>query len=152
MGSIAVPIKVLLVDPNKEDREYWVDRLTISSPAFSVLEADNGAVALAICESQRIDCVVVELTLPDMSGFQLLTRLIPRAFDPQLPVIVLSRLNLPPMRRLAINNGAQTYLHKSAVAGHVLGWEVQKAIAAVAFQRARHSAWDGHVPADRQEP
>jgi CheY-like chemotaxis protein len=151
MGSIAVPIKVLLVDPNKEDREYWVDRLTISSPAFSVLEADNGAVALAICQSQRIDCVVVELTLPDMSGFQLLTRLIPRAFHPQLPVILLSRLNLPPMRRLAINNGAQTYLHKSAVAGHVLGWEIQKAIAAVAFQRAR-SAWVGHVPADRQEP
>ncbi|HKR80075.1 MAG TPA: response regulator [Nitrospira sp.] len=149
MGSIAIPIKVLLIDPNKEDREYWVERLTISSPAFSVLEADSGAAALAICQSQQIDCVVVEVTLPDMSGFQLLTRLIPRAFYPQIPVIVLSRLNLPPMRRLAINNGAQTYLLKSAVAGHELGWEIQKAIAAVAFQRARHSAWGRRSPADR---
>ena len=32
------------------------------------------------------------------------------------------------MRRLAINNGAQTYLLKSAVAGNELGWEIQKAL------------------------
>ena len=69
MGSIALPITVLLVDANKEDREYCVQRLTISSQAFSVLEADNGAAGLGICQSQRIDCVVVELTLRTCLAF-----------------------------------------------------------------------------------
>ena len=152
MGSLPLPIKVLLVDPNKEDREYWVQRLTISSPAFSVLEADNGAAGLAVCQSQGIDCVVVELTLPDMSGFQLLTRLIPRAFRPQIPVILFSRLDLPPMRRLAMSNGAQTYLVKSAVAGHEFGWEIQKAIAAVALRQNHHSSGESHLLHDHKEP
>ena len=140
MGSIASPIKVLLIDPNKEDRQYCAERLTISSPAYTVLETETGAAGLAICQSQRIDCVVLELTLPDMFGLQVLTRLIPRAFRPELPVILLSRRKLPAMRRLAITNGAQTYLLKSTLVGHELSMAVERAIAAVAFQKAR-STW-----------
>lgn len=83
--------------------------------------------------------MVVELTLPDMPGFQFLTRVIPRAFRPQIPVILFSRLNLPPMRRLAMNNGAQTYLVKSDVAGHELVREIHKAIAAVARRKGHYS-------------
>jgi CheY-like chemotaxis protein len=135
MGSHPPPIRVLLIDPNKEDREYWTERLTISSPAFSVLEADTGAVGLAICQSQRIDCVVLELTLPDMSGFQVLSRLVPRAFRPELPVILFSRRKLVVTRRLAMTNGAQAYLLKDTLPGHELGMAVERAIAAVASQK-----------------
>ena len=68
MGNTPSPVRVLLIDPNKEDREYWSERLTRYSEAFTVVEADNGSAGLAICQTQRIDCVVLELTLPDMSG------------------------------------------------------------------------------------
>ena len=63
---------VLLIDAFKEDRQYWAGRLHISSPDCVVLEADNGAAGLAVCKSQRVDCVVLELNLPDMPGFELL--------------------------------------------------------------------------------
>jgi PleD family two-component response regulator len=129
---------VLLIDGNKRDREYWKQRLTISSPNYVVLESETGAAALIICQSQRIDCVVVELTLPDMSGFQVLTRLIPRAYRPEIPVILYSHLNLPPMRKLAITNGAQTYLVKTAVTGDELSWAIERAIYAVAYKKAHH--------------
>jgi CheY-like chemotaxis protein len=142
MGSIALPIRVLLIDPNKKDRQYCAERLTISSPAYTVLEAETGAAGLAICQSQQIDCVVLELTLPDMCGLQVLTRLIPRAFRPELPVILLSYVKLPTMRRVATTNGAQTYLLKSSLAGDALSMAIERAIAAVAFQKAHHSsAW-----------
>ena len=130
---------VLLIDGHKQDREYWKRRLTISSPRYIVLEADTGEAGLAICQFQRIDCVVVELTLTDMSGFQVLTRLILRAYRPEIPVILFSSLDLSPMRRLAISNGAQTYLVKSAAAGDELSWAIERAIHAVAFLKKRHS-------------
>jgi DNA-binding NarL/FixJ family response regulator len=72
--------------------------------------------------------VLLELTLSDMSGFQALTRLIPRAYHPQIPVSLFSRVNLPPMRRLAINNEAQTYLLKYGLAEHELAWAIRIAI------------------------
>lgn len=91
MGNPPHPVNVLLIDSHKEDRQFWAERLTMSSPSFTVLEADTGTAGLALCQSRRIDCVVLELTLQDMSGFQVLTRLIPRAYHPQIPVILFSR-------------------------------------------------------------
>jgi DNA-binding response OmpR family regulator len=147
MGSTPPPIRLLLIDPNKEDREYWAERLTHFSEAFTVIEADNGATGLAICQTDRIDCVILELMLPDMSGFQVLTRLNPRAYRPEVPVILLSRRHLPQLRRLAITNGAQTYFLKSALSGDELSIAIQRAIAAIAALHIAHPSI--HVKAGR---
>src|SRR5512145_3545949 len=80
LPSVQSAITVLLMDAHKEDREYWAQRLLISSPDYAVLEAGTGAAGQVICRSQRVDCVVLELTLPDMSGFQALKQLVPRAY------------------------------------------------------------------------
>ena len=117
LPSVQSAITVLLIDAHKDDREYWAQRLLISSPDYVVLEAQTGAAGLAICGSQRVDCVVLELTLPDMSGFQALTQLVPRAYDPEPAVIFLSRTTLQPVAELAMWNGAQAYLIKSHISG-----------------------------------
>src|SRR4030095_15605501 len=131
LQSIQSAITVLLIDAHKEDREYWAQRLLISSPDYVVLEAETGAAGLAICRSQRVDCVVLELTLRDMSGFQALTRLLPRAYYPEPAVIFLSRTTLQPMAELAMKNGAQAYLIKSHISGDDLDRAIRKALAPV---------------------
>jgi DNA-binding NarL/FixJ family response regulator len=136
---------VLLIDPHKEDREYWTQRLNISSPDYVVLEAETGKAGLLICRQQRVDCVLVELSLPDMSGFEVLINLVPRARQPEIAVIFLTRLALYPMGDLAMKNGAQEYLVKSHVAGDNLDWAIQKAIFAVAFKKAHHPQHPGSV-------
>lgn len=74
---------------------------------------------------------MLELTLPEMSGFQVLTRLIPRAYHPQIPIIVFSHVDLPPpMNRLARNNGAYAYFLKSRLMQDELIKAISKAIAA----------------------
>jgi CheY-like chemotaxis protein len=83
---------VLLIDPHKEDREYWTQRLNISSPDYVVLEAETGKAGLLLCGRGRIDCVLVEVSLPDMSGFEVLVKLVPRARAPEIAVIFLTRL------------------------------------------------------------
>lgn len=130
---------VLLIDPHKEDREYWTQRLNISSPEYVVLEAETGKAGLLICNQQRVDCVLVELSLPDMSGFEVLIQLVPRARHPEIAVIILTRLALYPMGDLAVKNGAQMYLVKPHISGDDLDWAIQKALFAVAFKNTHHS-------------
>jgi DNA-binding NarL/FixJ family response regulator len=137
--SAPSPTTVLLIDPHKEDREYWTQRLNISSPQYIVLEAETGKSGLLMCRQQRVDCVLVELSLPDMSGFEVLIKLVPRARRPDLAVMVLTRLALYPMGDLALKNGAQDYLVKSRISGDNLDWAIQKAIFAVAFKKSHSS-------------
>jgi DNA-binding NarL/FixJ family response regulator len=131
LPSVQSAITVLLIDAHKDDRQYWAQRLLISSPDYVVLEAETGAAALAICRSQRVDCVVLELTLPDMSGFQALTQLVSRAYYPAPAVIFLSRATLQPMANLAMKSGAQAYLIKAHISGDDLDRAIRKALAPV---------------------
>ena len=129
MGAAPSPITVLLIDSDKRDREYWAQRLTISSRDYVVLEADTGASGLAICHSQQVDCVVTELDLCDGSGFRVLLDLVPRVRYPDKAVIILSRLNLHALSELARKNGA--YLVKSHLSGDALDEIIRKAVAVV---------------------
>ena len=88
---------------------------------------------------QQVDCVVSELTLPDMSGFEVLTHLVPLAHRPEMPVIVLTRLVLHPMATLALSNGAQAYLVKSQCSGDDLDRPIRKGIARAGPTKHRSS-------------
>ena len=129
-------LTVLLIDSNKKDREYWAHRIAMASPEAVVLEAETGDAGLAICRWQRIDCVLFELDLPDMSGFQVLINLVPLARRPKIPVIVLTGRALYPMGELALKNGAQAYLVKSHISGDILNKAMQEAITNI-----RHRDW-----------
>jgi DNA-binding NarL/FixJ family response regulator len=139
MDGAPHPTRVLIIDPHIEDREYWAERLSNSSNDYVVLKAESGAEGLAICRSQRVDCIVTELSLPDMSGFQMLIDLVPRAYRPDMAVIMLARLKLDSMVSLARTNGAQAYLVKSQISGDDLDQAVRKAIATVGPSKNRQS-------------
>jgi len=126
---------VLFIDSHDDERQYWVHRLKISSPDYVVLEASNGKEGLAICRSQRVDCVILELTLPDMSGFEVLLELVPHARHPEIAVIFLTRLTVSSMKHLALRNGAQAYLVKPDSSGNELDITIHKVLANVAPSR-----------------
>ena len=126
---------VLFIDGRKDDRQYWVHRLKMSSPDYVVLEAGTGTRGLAICRSQQVDCVISELTLTDMSGFEVLVKLIPHALHPKIGFIFLTRLTVSPMRNLALSNGAHAYLMKPHSSGDELDMTIPKALANVAPSR-----------------
>ncbi len=82
-------IRVLLIDSH-EGRQYWSSRLRVSSPDYLITEADTGEAGLAICQSQRVDCVVTELALPE----KVLVRLVPSLRHSDIPVIILTHNTL----------------------------------------------------------
>ena len=68
---------ILLIDGNDKDREYYAHRLKLSSPDFDVFQAETGQAGLDLYTRQPIDCVVLAIDLPDMSGFEVLSYLVP---------------------------------------------------------------------------
>jgi DNA-binding NarL/FixJ family response regulator len=126
---------ILFIDHHDDDRQYWVQRLRMSSPDYVILEASTGKSGLAMCRSQRVECIISELTLPDMSGFEVMMQVIPKPRHPEIAFIFLTRLILAPMKHLALNNGAQAYLVKSHHSGDDLDRTIHKALASVAPTR-----------------
>jgi signal transduction histidine kinase/DNA-binding NarL/FixJ family response regulator len=120
---------ILLIDGNEQEREYYAERL--STPRYVIHQAPTAGSALAVCKSRPIDCVVLELDLPDMSGFQLLTKLVSVARRPEIATIVLTRVVNPDMLELAKKNGALVALQKSMTSGDVLQNAILRAISRV---------------------
>jgi DNA-binding NarL/FixJ family response regulator len=122
---------VLLIDDDPRYREHYAQRLYASPSHFDVVHAATGRSGLDTCGRQPIDCVVLEIDLPDMSGFEVLAKLVPRTYRPEIAVIVLTRLPNQFLLDLAIKNGAQAALRKRLGSSDLLEQSIVKAVARV---------------------
>jgi CheY-like chemotaxis protein len=83
---------VLFIDGSKNQRTYWAEQLRRCSPNYEIVEVSDGQSGLVIYRSQRVDCVVLELSLPDQSGWQTLVNLVPVVSMPDIAVVVLTTM------------------------------------------------------------
>lgn len=70
-GFMSKKVKDLLVVEDNQDMRKGVLSL-LSDANIRIQEADTGAKALAAMRQCRFDCVILDLGLPDMTGFELL--------------------------------------------------------------------------------
>jgi len=124
------PTTVLLIDDNYEHRKYWSAALRNAPFYYSVLEADSGDSALDLYRHQRVDCVVLDLDMPE-SGFFVLLRLIQEPKSPQVAVVVLTQLVHPTLCAMMKDNGAYACLTKQHSSDEDLANVIQQAIASV---------------------
>ncbi len=129
--SELITTSVLFIDGYHHDRTYYADQLKQWSPDYEVLEAVDGKSGLARYGSRRIDCVVLELDLPDMSGFQVLVNLNPVARRPNVAVVILTRLSGLALWELARKSGAYACFLKQHTSQQDLDRAIQHAIALV---------------------
>ena len=122
---------ILLIDGSKNQRTYWAEKLKHSSPDYLVLEAEDCESARAIFRSRRIDCIVLDLALPDQEGFKLLVELVRVASRPQVAVVVLTHIAEREVWGLAKDNGAYACLAKQFTTGEDLDRTIQRAMAFV---------------------
>ena len=80
------------------------------SDGFSCHIAENGTDALEMLKLYGYDTVILDLMLPDIDGFEILSRV--RAIKNDTPVIVLSGLNATDDKVKALTMGADDYLTK----------------------------------------
>ena len=119
---------VLLIDGSQRQRAYWVEQLKQASPNYQIVEASDGQSGLDLFRSRRIDCVVLEVGLPDDSGFPTLVNIVPIASKPQVPVVVLTQIPYPGVWELAKQNGAYACFHKPRTSAEDLDKAIRHAI------------------------
>jgi EAL domain-containing protein (putative c-di-GMP-specific phosphodiesterase class I) len=120
--------RVLLVDDDHGCRRAF-DAI-LDTQRIECIHAASGADAVALLESQSFDAALVEVQLPDTSGFDLLTRL--RAREPLLPVVMMSDSpSLESMQR-ALQLRATSFLAKPVAPDDLVA-------------SVRHAVQDGQV-------
>jgi response regulator RpfG family c-di-GMP phosphodiesterase len=125
------PRSVLLIDGNDQDRQHYAQKLRHRCPQLRIFEAASGRVGLGLYKSHSMECVILELVLPDMSGFEVLAKIVPVARYPKVPVIILTCFANHPLLQIPAMNGAYQTLQKAQTDADLLGHTVLKALCTV---------------------
>ena len=104
----SAPAKVLIVDDLEEAR--WALSNLIELAGFAPVAAASGEEALARIRQEAPDVVLLDVCLPDMDGFEVLTRA--KAHDKAVPVIMVSAYGKTRDAVRAIRAGAYDYVAK----------------------------------------
>src|SRR6202795_5249406 len=99
---------ILVVDDEIEIREGLEALLT--SESFEVTLAETGEAGLARLEDRPFDLMLLDVSLPDRNGIELLREIHRR--DPQLSIILITAFGSIDMARAAFKGGAQDYITK----------------------------------------
>ena len=101
-------MKILVVED--ENNIAHRVKMTCADDGFSCDVAENGVEALEMMKFYDYDAVVLDLILPDIDGFEVLSRI--RKIKNTTPVIVLSGLNAVDDKVKCLSMGADDYLTK----------------------------------------
>ena len=79
---------------------------------FEVLTAFSGADALEICESGKVDVVLLDVMMPEMDGFEVCRRLKTDSATAHIPVVMVTALDEVADRVRGLESGADDFLTK----------------------------------------
>ncbi len=101
--------KVLIIEDDTFLQGLAANKLTKSD--FDVTTAKNGETAMTELAKAKFDCILLDLMLPDISGFDILENL--KSSKNKTPVIVFSNLSDDKDIKKAMSFGVREYLIKS---------------------------------------
>jgi len=137
-----------------EDDEVTLDMLCdhLSADRFGVMPAPSASDALRLCRYNHPDLLLLDLTLPDASGLDVLREIreadgIGGRFDPRLPVVVLTGRSSDHDRVRGLDSGADDYIVKPFRYG-----ELRARINAVLRRRAHANEGPSRVGALTIDP
>jgi len=105
-----------------EDEEALARHLRchLQRAGYEVRMEHTGKAGLVVVAEHWPDLVLLDLILPDISGYEVCTEL-RRLYRPwHLPVLMLTALNSPKHRLLGFGHGADAYLTKPVTSGELL--------------------------------
>lgn len=101
---------VLVVDDNPSGRQLLVD--IMQSMNLEVLEAGNGPDALASARANMPDLMILDVSMPGMSGFEVVEKLKSDISTEKIPILMLTALDNVENRVRGLKLGADDYLSK----------------------------------------
>jgi len=104
------PARILVVDDAVENREMLTRRL--QRLGYYVLCADSGIAALDMIDHERLDLMLLDITMPEMDGLEVLRRVRLRHEAAALPIIMVTARATSDDVVLALGLGANDYVTK----------------------------------------
>jgi CheY-like chemotaxis protein len=83
--STAIPVPILVVDDHLENRTAL--RAILSRPDYRIVEAGSGADALLRLLEEDFALLLLDVVMPDMSGFELAAAIKERERAAAIPII-----------------------------------------------------------------
>lgn len=103
---------VLVVEDDDASREQLVRLL--AKDGWRVVAAENGRVALDRVQEETPVVVFLDLMMPEMDGFEFLTQFRKLPGCEEIPVVIVSALDITPAHRARMNGGIVDIISKSA--------------------------------------
>lgn len=103
-------IKILIVEDNKLTRK--VTSSILIKHNFDIIEAENGNSGLNLAQERQPDLILMDLMLPDISGYEVTEKLKKSEQTAHIPVIAFSALNETESIMKAMKAGCCDYLVK----------------------------------------
>jgi CheY-like chemotaxis protein len=106
-----MPRKILLVDDNHDVRSFLV--LTLKRTGeYEILEAATGQEAIEKAISAKPDLILLDMSLPDISGIGVTNALKANPNTVRIPIVALSGLSLVGWKQQALKAGMADFLQK----------------------------------------
>ena len=99
---------VLLVDDNPRGVEFL--DLRLKALGYRTIVEGGGEAAIAAVEREKPDVVVLDVTMPEVNGYQACRAI--KRIAPKTPVLILTAKSDPADRFWAFQSGADAFLNK----------------------------------------
>jgi CheY-like chemotaxis protein len=104
--------KILLVEDNEENRDALSRRL--ERRGYGVIMAPDGKRGLALAESEAPDVILLDMSLPEIDGWEVARTLKDSETTRKIPIIALTAHAMSGDREKAIGAGCDDYHTKPA--------------------------------------
>jgi len=111
--------RILLVEDNELNRDMLVRRL--EHRGFQVSTAEDGQQGLALARTQMPDLILLDMSLPEMDGWEVVRRLKGDVCTQAIPVIALTAHAMRGDREAALGAGCEDYDTKPIDMERLLG-------------------------------
>ncbi|HTZ70988.1 MAG TPA: response regulator [Acetobacteraceae bacterium] len=121
--------RLLIVDDDEVDRRHYA-KLLAQQPhfTFTILEARDGAEGLKALKAGELDCLLLDYSLPDMTGLEFLAEAVADG-DPPCAMVLITGHGSEMIAVEAMKRGVRDYLTKEHVNEATLWRAVEGAIA-----------------------
>jgi PAS domain S-box-containing protein len=122
------PCSVLLVEDDAVSRDMM--RTMLVKAGWTVVEAENGRIALERMEEAKPQLILLDLMMPEMDGFEFASQMRRTPQWSSIPIVVLTAKDITPEDRLRLNGYVEQVLQKGAYSSEELLAQVSELVAA----------------------
>jgi adenylate cyclase len=107
---VNTPAKILVVDDTPRNVKLLADLLAVKG--YGVITAGSGREALAQVQAEQPDLVLLDVVMPEMSGYEVCRKIRESAATAMLPIVMVTALDPAEERVKGIDAGADDFLTK----------------------------------------